>query len=481
MKEPLRHGWTTLGLLGALLLAAAALRIYRLGEYSLWLDEAHTWLFTRADWGNFLTPLRLIGVHPPLYFFLDKLVASLVGDGEVGLRLLSVCADLASICLAACLGWKSGGRAGMFTAAWFWAFNPLTLWYAQDARPYALASLLSMTALLLFLAARGQLTPGRYIFAGAVLALGMVTHFFFFLVTGALVLLSLLQIRQSPRLFRRWTALSLAAMLPLAAWLGWFFLLPSPVISIGWIQFPQLADLPLTMWNLVSGYGGEFSLPTILFGMLSTGLILFGLSVGTNAPLNRQLILIGVILPLCLTWLISFRRPVYVDRYFIVLLPFLIPALGGGSDQAMRRLQQILPARMAGTLAIVILGSVGLFNAWQVHRAPQYFREDWKNLAGHLYQQLPEEIPFWFHHAEMIAPLEYYYRENFTVLESGEPPVCNIPCWWVLRQPYTATHAFTQSVTDPKRPWVPQLPPDCQLLNHWGSPTGIALWKIDCP
>jgi uncharacterized membrane protein len=477
----LQPRWIVLLLLAFIFLAAAWLRLYRLGTYSLWLDESHTWLFASSPWAQFLPTLRLIGVHPPFYFFLEKLLVSVLGDSEGSLRLLSLLADLPAILLVAWLGWEIGGAAGALVAGWFWAFNPFTLWYAQEARPYALAALLSIIALICFRKAEARLSRSTLIVASLVLALGLVTHFFFFLTTGAFIILSLLQIRKSPHLYRNWTIMSLIAMLPLVLWLAWFFLLPKPTISIGWIEQPVLADLPLTIWNFLSGYAGLFSLPSALFGVIAGLLLVLGLVAVDNAASNRRIFLAGILLPLLLTWLVSFRRPIYVDRYFIVLLPFLLPILASGGKQALRIVSRFhLPSFLAQGILVCLLLGAGIYNAWQVHSDVKYAREDWRGLAAYLYGQAPSNSPFWFLHSEMVVPFEYYYREPYRLLAVSTPPACTQPCWWVLRQPYTPTHAFTQSVTIPERPWKPDLSPLCQLLDRWDSPTGLAIWKIEC-
>jgi hypothetical protein len=58
----------------AILLLAFLLRALMLGGPSLWNDEAFTWKFMRLDWGNAVTALLNDGVHPPFYFFGEKIL-----------------------------------------------------------------------------------------------------------------------------------------------------------------------------------------------------------------------------------------------------------------------------------------------------------------------------------------------------------------------------------------------------------------------
>lgn len=79
-----------------------------------------------------------------------------------------------------------------------------------------------------------------------------------------------------------------------------------------------------------------------------------------------------------------------------------------------------------------------------------------------------------------MVPFLYYYGGDFHQLNSLEPPVCQSPCWWVMRQPYTATHAFSQTVIMEDRPWKTELPEGCDILDRWDGRTGLMLWNVSC-
>jgi hypothetical protein len=115
-----------------------------------------------------------------------------------------------------------------------------------------------------------------------------------------------------------------------------------------------------------------------------------------------------------------------------------------------------------------------------VHTAHKFAKEDWRGLVGFLqsWSAGPEALSL--SEPEIALPLSYYFGEDLVDDDLALIPECATACWWVLRQPYTATHAFTQSVTEPGRGSPPDTPPWCQQLDTWESPTGIAVWKIDC-
>jgi len=83
--------------------------------------------------------------------------------------------------------------------------------------------------------------------------------------------------------------------------------------------------------------------------------------------------------------------------------------------------------------------------------------------------------------AENSFPMQYYLRGDLSTAKADkEPLLCESPCWWVMRQPYTATHAFSQAIALPGRSSFPDLPVECSLLDEWSSPTGLELWKVVC-
>jgi len=83
-------------------------------------------------------------------------------------------------------------------------------------------------------------------------------------------------------------------------------------------------------------------------------------------------------------------------------------------------------------------------------------------------------------HSATLPYVYYNKAENIEILNDEESPLCEQGCWWILRQPYPLTHAFTQSVTGPNQDWIPTIPSQCVLKDQWESQTGIYAWKILC-
>jgi mannosyltransferase len=466
-----------------ILIVAAFLRLYNLGTPSLWLDETHTWWLTRLPWPHLFQALREIGVHPPFYFTIEKTFTVIVGDTEFGLRLLSVLVDLATVYVVMRIGREVGGRTGLLLAGWFWAFHPMVIWYAREARPYSLAMLFSACAVYVYLVLQDRSSRAMWIIGSITLALGMLTHYFVWLVGFILTLIALSEFQEKPMIFRRWVLLFIVASIPVASWLIWYFQLPNPSLGIAWIAQPKFQDVWITLWNLLSGFGGAFSFATSIFGILVACLIVVACFTKVKKRLVGNILLIGVALPLMGIWLVSQRRPVYMDRYFSVLLPFMALLVGIGGEQVQEKfklhLQRFSDGTLVKLLPLVPL-IIGLVAGFQIHESHIYAKENWRALAEQLTKTQVSKQPVWLTDPEVITAVRYYLGESFEHWERATSAKCQGSCWWILRRPYTATHAFSSVVSSPAHPDYIQTPDGCSIEHYWKDESGLELWDVIC-
>ena len=121
------------------LLLAFVVRIYHLGVQSLWFDEGWSWHLATLP----LTDMATITAgdrSPVLYYALLYVWVELVGTSEFSLRYPSLFADVVTVALvmgvAGLLTRKKGGRAALL-----YALCPFAIFYAQEARMYALVAM----------------------------------------------------------------------------------------------------------------------------------------------------------------------------------------------------------------------------------------------------------------------------------------------------------------------------------------------------
>jgi mannosyltransferase len=138
-----------------LLPAAAELVVggYKIGSPSLWRDEGDTLSASTSSVHYILALLHHEDAVHAAYYVLMHYVLAVIGTSPTALRLPSLLATAAAASLTAVLGRRLADASGLpvpaitgTAAGLLYVAMPRTTWYAQDARPYAIATLLAVAA-----------------------------------------------------------------------------------------------------------------------------------------------------------------------------------------------------------------------------------------------------------------------------------------------------------------------------------------------
>jgi mannosyltransferase len=165
-------------LLAALTALAAILRFSTLHVQSFWFDEAVTVRLLRGSFGHMLSSIGGSESTPPLYYALAWVWSRAFGHGEVGLRSLSALAGTLFVPVAYAVGKELASRRVAFVIAALAAFNPLLIWYSQEARSYALLVLFAGASFLYFARLLREPTDRNYVLWTLASALAIATHYF---------------------------------------------------------------------------------------------------------------------------------------------------------------------------------------------------------------------------------------------------------------------------------------------------------------
>lgn len=352
--------------LAAVVVVGALLRFPTLADQSFWRDEASTALELHGAVGHMLAGVRDLEGMPPGYFVLAWLWTRAFGVGEAGLRSLSAVIGLATIPVAHALGARLSARAGWLAAA-FAATSPFLVWYAQEARPYALLSLLTATATLCFVQALDG--PARRPLAlwGAAAAGALLTHYFavFVLVPQALVLLYRHGRRALPGMLA--PVVTGLALVPL--------LIAQHDNRVDWVSGAQLST---RLADVAKHWAsGEFGTPVDAAGALSLVLLIAGVGLAlSRGRAGATWAVVGTAgAALALPVLVAAIGQDYVlDRYLIAaLVPLLAVAAAGFAGLG-----------RSGQAAGVALAL--LFVAFTIDTAAdgRLQREDWRAAAARL-------------------------------------------------------------------------------------------------
>ena len=143
-RSPIR--WRELLIIAAVAALAAAWQIDR---KPIWLDEAVSWDMASRPPAD-LAAKTAADIHPPLYYLTLSAWAGAFGDSLTGLRSLSAVATVGSALMLFLLARRWLPQPAALFAALAYALSPHTIYFAQEARMYALAALFVLTAALAY-------------------------------------------------------------------------------------------------------------------------------------------------------------------------------------------------------------------------------------------------------------------------------------------------------------------------------------------
>ncbi|MBM0279629.1 glycosyltransferase family 39 protein, partial [Micromonospora tarensis] len=124
-----------------------------LGSAQLWRDELATWSAATRSPADLARLAGTIDAATGPYYLLMHGWTTVAGDSTMALRLPAVLAMTVAAGLLAVLGGRLVSRRGGLFAGLLFAVLPGTSRYGQEARPYALATMLAILATVLLVTA----------------------------------------------------------------------------------------------------------------------------------------------------------------------------------------------------------------------------------------------------------------------------------------------------------------------------------------
>jgi mannosyltransferase len=370
--------------LGFIILLCTALRVYHLGTASLWSDEIFSRYYADVFGVHYaLTDGLSLETNPPTYYLLLRGWMALWGNSEAALRSLSVVASTGCVPVIYLLGRELYGKSRGLLGALLFALCPMSLYFAQEARVYALFML--ATSVVLWAAAVFERDPRSVkatVFYALSATLCLYLHaigLLFVVACGGAVWLFLLTQGVSGRgALLKWTALNGFVLL-----LGMpYFLRAFTASHSGIIDFVPPAGIHQFVYSasqVVSGPVTHYPWPGFLLAFVM--LITLAVSLCLRPLTSRaSVLLIGVPgLFLALVFLVSrVARPILLPRILAwTVVPLCL--LAGSQLRAAGR------ARFAVVLSLVAAFGTGLF--FQV-TTPGSDKEPWREISQTIAPQL---------------------------------------------------------------------------------------------
>lgn len=391
-----------------IVLFAFVLRVFHLGAQAIWWDESLSLYRATRDLPTILANTIVIqkvvttDLQPPMYFLILHFLVGAFGISEFALRFLSLASDVGSVALLYVLGRRMFSSAVGLLTALLGAFSPFYVWFAQEARPYALVlfwSLLGVYALVRLTppspspyrgrGPRGsQREEGRrsvrwallYVFS-TIAALYTNYYAVFLLPFHAILILALVW-RDAPNrkfvLLPALPALSVLLLLPIIARGA------AGNVNSG----PSFVPLGVILRDLLNSFSTGLTLESTQAGWVDASMLLvFLVGMITYQRVTSYALLLMpfafLLVPALALYAASYIRPLYQNsRYLIAASPGFYLGLAVGIAALGRQRRFVgLPA-----LAIFMLGAV--LSLSNLYFNPRYGKDDHRAWADSLRERV---------------------------------------------------------------------------------------------
>jgi mannosyltransferase len=316
----------------------------QLDRAPLWRDELATWSAASRPVDDLLRLVGNIDAVNGAYYLLMHAWIAVFGDSVLALRLPSALAMAGAAACTTLLGARLfGPRVGLLGGLLL-AVLPSTSRYGQEARPYALVTLLAVLATLLLVRALHRPTWPRWLgYAATLAALGLANLFAVSLLAGHAI--AVLHDRRDRRagVPVRWLRDGVPVRWVVAVGAAGLVLVPLAVL--GRSQQGRQLD-----WVGRPGPAALVGLPGSVVQAGVVGGLLFGLAAVGAASRGRWGAVLGlsVLLPAALLFVAGQFTPLFVPRYLVFVVPFGCLLAAG----------TLAPLRWGAALAVVLTAGV---------------------------------------------------------------------------------------------------------------------------
>ncbi len=459
-------GFTSRYRLYLLFFSAFLIRLIHLNQ-SLWLDEATTAIVAKTySYIGIIAQFSPHDFHPPLYYLFIKLWTSLFGYSEIALRMPSVLFSLGTGLAIYLLVRKYESRMANakktkdtipFWSAAFFLFNPLIIYYSQEARMYSMTTFLIALSFYFFL----RFSPSDSGLKNPMRSLDYWLMNFFLTLSFFTFYASIFYIA-SLYVYLVWTQKHRVSTLLSILVVGLGILSISPLLYQQYVVSRE-ALVSVTNWSLVLGQvtmknlflfpikftSGRVSFfPKSMYYLLSGGWTLFvalimiaGFRIKSGMKKDIRIILYFLLTPLILGVLFSFNSPLLQYFRFQYLIVFLSIFLGIVANHP----QPALGIQTGGhinsglTRYALLVGFISWSLLYLVF--PQYHREDWQSLST----ELKNETAPIFMVSSSSDPVKYYAPEitvndlrSLSTIDSGLESKMETKGNSIIIVPYTA-------------------------------------------
>lgn len=390
---------------------------------SVWHDEGFTMMLAPQS------PSQIIArtardVHPPAHYLALHYWMQVFGESELSARGLSALFIIITVISGYFLSRRLFDQKFSTIIVFTLAMGPFLLRYGQEARMYAMVAMLAIVSSWLLVRSSQDNKPRDWLLYGISIALALYTHYYAIFIIAAQGIYMLSNTKPKRGIFRPgyWLS-SLLALLAFSPWVPVAYSQFTKVQGGFWIPKISSTALSATMAQYLSFtdmgfHQGIFNLALIrnLLAILFVVALIIAFvkhkSDRSGLILISGITLIGPIV----VFILSFVRPIYVERYFVfsaaafyILLAYLISAL-----------IRPRPARLLVSACLIVTMLVGIRNVY--HQSNHKMRY----LAGYVTANLSNGDAVISGELYTFFDSSYYFKPHTTVraYTPGDFPGC---------------------------------------------------------
>lgn len=390
-------------LLTIIIAISAVLRFYNIDKLSLWHDEAFSALLIRYPYGEMINRI-ILDVHPPFYYIMLRIWDLFFGDNLITLRLFSAFFGILTVYFSY-LFIKSAFKDEKLSliAAALVAVNPFQIQYSTEARMYTLGTFLIVLSSWILIKALESKSEGLldkqndwlsilaeeraaadsklkrliininkyrwWVLYGIISAFAIYTHYYliFSVAAQAFFVLFWAFINYKWQ-FKSWIedknikgafAAYVITFILFLPWLAIFLKQLGQVEKNYWIPEMNNYSIPNTIFHLFSGTNIYTSNPNLIIFFLAF-IAIFAISFKNEKNSYKWLIAFSFFVPFAISIALSFKRSLYLDRYFVFVGLFYVMIISSFVSSIKKNIAQKI------IIILLLIGNVLFFaRGWQ--------------------------------------------------------------------------------------------------------------------
>jgi 4-amino-4-deoxy-L-arabinose transferase-like glycosyltransferase len=382
---------------------AAVLWLCNLGADSLWLDEAVSVQRANYGFGELLDTVYGVGTNPPLHYILLFGWIRVFGNSEFSVRLPSALCALASLVLTYRIALRMFDKRVATLAVLVTSLSAYQLYFAQEARTYALFSILGLLSIYylyrLLTETRYRLVAGYVVSSSLMLWSHPYAPFIIIMQNVFVVLMWLVRSEQMRLGWKKWVAMQAAVGV---SFLPWLWTMLGKIAAIQSRPFslkrPYWVDIP-GVFKAQAGDSAVLGLFMILLATLAVVSVVRRVRVKSVEFRNVLFLGLWIAVPIIVPFAVSrVSSSIFSSRYQVVsCYAFYILVAAGVCCIRYRVFRWIGIGVLLAGFVVTLVG-----HSLRVDREP------WREVVGRIEAEAGPGEPVVFYARYCRTPYEYY-------------------------------------------------------------------------